>query len=171
MLQGVSRKRLGLSGLIFVSIVGFGILLVSRFNATNITPANNSVQSSPETSQTASLQATDKVELGETDLIEVKPSEEITTAEQAMPQEGTNGYRTACLNMKQMYTSEREAKLQAESSRSAAAKQEIINKYNRDGKSFSTSEKISRLKEATRHEGILKQLDKQYQQQLKKLGC
>jgi hypothetical protein len=171
MLQRASRKRLTLSLLTFISIVGFGLLLVSRFNATNITPASNAVQGSPQEIQAEPLQATDKTELAKTDLIKVTPSEKVKSAEQAMPKQGSRGYHYACQNMKRMYTEERNDKLQAEAKRFAAAQQEITNKYNREGRSFSLAEKLAHTLETRRHEIIVKQINEQYRRQLTNLSC
>jgi hypothetical protein len=171
MLQSIGRKRLNLYLLAFVSIVGFGLLLVSRFNDTKITPSSSAVQSTASTDQTQPLQPTDKTELAPTDLIEVAPSDKIKNAEQALPAAGSQGYQTACQNMKTMYTNERDAKLQAESNRFAATQQEIINKFNREGKSFSPAQKAAQAAEAKRHDTLVRQINDQYQKQLKNLSC
>jgi hypothetical protein len=171
MSESLSRKRLYVFVFIFTSIVGFGLLLVSRFNATAITPATNAVEGAPEAGQTELLKPTDKTELVQTDLMAAEPSSEITAAEQAMPERGTWGYRSACQNMKLMYANERTEKLRAESGRFTAMQQEIINRYNRDGRSFSTAQKLAQAREARRHESIMKQITKQYQKQLKNLSC
>ncbi len=147
------------------------MLLVSRFNATGITPASSTVQGSSEESKTEPLQPTDKIELAQTELVVVNPSEEVVSAEQAMPSQSQPGYQTACQNMKGMYTGERDTKLQAEASRFDNMKQDIINKYNREGKSFSIAQKAAQLREAARHEGVLKQISDQYEKQLKNLSC
>jgi hypothetical protein len=171
MLQSLNRKRLSLFFLTFVSIVGFGLLLVSRFNATAITPAANAVQGSLKATQTETLQPTEKTELAQSDLTEVQPSEKITSTEQTMPQQGAPGYMSACQNMRQMYVDEHNTKLHEETNRFVAAQQDIINKYNRDGKSFSIAQKTAQAREASRHENIMRQINDQYQKQLKKLEC
>lgn len=170
-LQSASRKRLTLYMLSFVSIVGFGLLLVSRFNATAITPASNAVENSAEQNQAEPMKPTDKTEVAQTDLIAVTPSSEVTSAEQALPREDAPGYRSACQNMKLMYTNEHSSKLQAENNRYASARQQITNTYNREGKSFSKSEKFAHAWETKRHESIVEQINAQYQKQLKKLSC
>lgn len=157
--------------LVFASIVGFGLLLVSRFNATDITPASNAVQGASQEVKAEPLTPTDKPELAQTDLIEVKPSHEVATAEEAMPAQGEPGYRSACQKMKQMYTNDQNAKLQTENSRFAAAQQDIINKYNREGRSFSSGEKSAHAREVSRHDWLLRQITAQYQKQLNKLSC
>lgn len=171
MLKSASWKRLPLFFLVFASIVGFGLLLVSRFNATDITPASNAVQGTSREVKAEPLTPTDKPEIAQTDLIEVKPSHEVATAEEAMPAQGEPGYRSACQKMKQMYINDQNAKLQAENSRFAAAQQDITNKYNREGRSFSSGEKSAHAREASRHDWLLRQITAQYQKQLNKLGC
>lgn len=168
---GLSRKRLNLFLLLFVSIVGFGLLLVSRFNATDVTPASKAVQGSSGEVRAEALQPTDKTELAQTDLMEVKPSPAVMSAERALPQQGAPGYINACQKMKAIYTNERNNHLQAEANRFAAALQEIINKYHREGKSFSPAEKFAHARETHRHEAFLGQINDQHHKQLKNLNC
>lgn len=164
-LKGMSRKRLNLLLLSFVLITGFGLLFVTRFNATNINPANKAVQNTSQKNQTDVLQPSDKTELPQTDTMELK------SAEQAMPQQGTAGYATACQNLKQMYIEEHSAKLRAEAGRFAASQQEIINKYNQAGKSFSLGEKSAHYREKIRNDRTVKEINAQLTKQLETLGC
>jgi hypothetical protein len=170
-LQRASRQRLTVSILVFISIVGFGLLLTSRFYATNVTPASNAVQGSSREEQAEPLKITDKTELKQTDLIGVEPSTEVISAEKALPEQGSPGYRSACQNMKRLYIYEHTQKLQAEESRFTNTQQEIINKYSREGKSFSLAQKLAQAWEVKRHETIVKQINDQYQKQLNNLSC
>lgn len=171
MLHKKGLRKLGFFLLVFVSIVGFGVLLVSRFNQTDITPAAKTVPGSPEAAQATPLQPTDKVELSQTDLIEVKPSETVTSAEQAMPAPTAPAYPTACQRLKSLYTTDHDSKVRSEDSRHGSAQQSIINKYSKEGRSFSSSQKLAQTLEAKRHDLILKQLGDQLQRQLRKLNC
>ena len=171
MLKGLGRKRLNIYFIVFISIVGFGLLLVARFSATNITPASSSVQDSAQKSQAEPMQPTDKPEIAQTDLIEVQPSEAVTSAEEAMPGQNAPGYLTACQKMKQMYSSDHNTKIQSESNRFAKAQQDIINKYSKEGRSFSPAEKNAQSREQNRHDWLVKQIDGQYQKQLHGLSC
>lgn len=164
-------RKLAFFSLIFVSIVGFGVLLVSRFNQTDIKPAASKVSGGQEASQTELLTPTDKVELSPTDLIEVKPSEKVTNAEQSLPAAATPAYPSACQRLKNLYNSEYGAKVQAEASRYQKAQQNIINRYSKAGMSFSSSQKFAQSLESQRHDLILKQLHDQLQRQLSRLNC
>jgi hypothetical protein len=169
MLKQVGRVKLSFFILVFFSIVGFGTLLVSRFHATAIHPPVNSMSNSNQESKAELMQPTDKAEIAQTELIQ--PSEAVIRAEQALPAQGAASYPNACQQMKQMYANDYHAKMQAENNRHQSAKQDIVNRYNREGLSFSKMQKAAEAYEARRHEQIVKHLADQYQKQLRSLSC
>lgn len=167
----IGRKRLVLNILVFIGIVAFGLVLVSRFNSSSIHPSSNPARGSNESPQTEQLQQTDKTEIAQTDLIGIEPSEAVVKAERAMPPETASSYYWACKKMKHMYIDDQTEKTRTENDRFNRAWQDIINKYNREGRSFSSDEKQAQVKEQKRHHMMLGQITDKYNRHLNKLKC
>jgi hypothetical protein len=93
------------------------------------------------------------------------------TAQRNIPAQAADNYKAACLSLKAGYTSDYDKNVKAEKSRNWTSQQNIMDKYSRQGMSFSKSQKQAQQKETSLHESTLDQLKKQYDKQLASLGC
>lgn len=166
---GISRIKLGV---VFAAIAIISSIAVSIAIATyHKNTLENGTTAAPN-AQAGLLSSTDKTEMPTESLVAPPPvPDEVTAAERQMAKAVASTYNDACHNLKAMYTTERDRNLQVENDTHKANQQDIINKFSKEGLSFSSTHKSTQSKELNRHNGLLDQIGKQYTQQLKSLSC
>lgn len=78
---------------------------------------------------------------------------------------------TSCADQKQAAKSKYESSVKAEGSKYKAAKNKISDSYSAKGMAFSSSQKKAQKAESDRHNKVLKELEKNYQRELKQFDC
>jgi hypothetical protein len=172
MLINASHVKNSLLLVFFVTIIVVGFFLGIKNYL--IGPSGNANDRNSQVLQekTDLLIPTDKSELGTEVLIDPPqvPSE-VVAAEAQLPVATAPAYRDACKELKTMYTTERDENVNKENIAFKSNQQAIVNKFSKDGMSFSSAQKLAQTKELKRHNAMLEQIEKLYQKQVKTVSC
>lgn len=157
---------------VIVAVVAVTLLVVQYASSSSPSSVLQENSVPQQTDKLSNLEPTTNTETAQ---LELDTSTQADTAEtvptQPLPEPTDSSYESACQKAKDDYTAEYDAAIQVENTKHRSNQQIIMNKYSKEGMSFSSVQKNVQAKETQRHNSELKALEIKHDAKVSSLEC